>query len=197
MRKRKHIQDRVDPIERLIDWQRRSIWRAHQLESTRKQVKTADTGRAFNSVEDMFVQALDRKYHAQTRMDILLLRHRRRLHLHLNPHRMGKHNRRTSRNRNSGPAEMPERRKSNSGRRSKSNRHPQKRSELRSSKGCIQKALQKRVPRKKHNTSRRIPRPQHSDADRSNRLQTPKPDRPILTTLKPETAPKWPFDRPT
>ena len=71
MRKRP-IQDRVDPIERLIDWQKRSIWRAHQLESTRKQVKMADTGRAFNSVEDMFLEALDRKYHAQTRLDILV-----------------------------------------------------------------------------------------------------------------------------
>jgi len=70
--KRQQIRDRVDPIERLIDWQMRSIWRAHQLESTRRQIKVADTGRAFNAVEDMFIEALDRKYHAQVRLDILV-----------------------------------------------------------------------------------------------------------------------------
>lgn len=72
-KKNRPISDRVDPIDRLIDWQKRSIWRAHQLESTRRQVKLADTGRSFNRVEDMFIDAIDRKYNSQARLDLLLL----------------------------------------------------------------------------------------------------------------------------
>lgn len=64
--------DKIDPIERLIDYQLRSIWRAHQLESTRKQIKVADTGRSHNTVEDRFIEALDRKYHAAFRLDMTI-----------------------------------------------------------------------------------------------------------------------------
>lgn len=70
--KKREIVDRVDPIQRLIDYQLRSIWRAHQLESTRKQVRVADTPRSSNTVEDMFIDALDRKYSGQFRMDMII-----------------------------------------------------------------------------------------------------------------------------
>ncbi len=69
---KRQIVDRVDPIQRLIDYQLRSIWRAHQLESTRKQVKGTDTPRSSNTVEDMFLDALDRKYSGQHRMDMII-----------------------------------------------------------------------------------------------------------------------------
>ena len=67
---KRRIRDRVDPIDRLIDYQLRSIWRAHQLESTRKQVTLADTGRPVNTVEDMFIDTLDRKYSARLSLDL-------------------------------------------------------------------------------------------------------------------------------
>lgn len=69
---KKQVVDRVDPIQRLIDYQLRSIWRAHQLESTRKQIRVSDTPRSTNTVEDMFIDAMDRKYSGRHRMDMIL-----------------------------------------------------------------------------------------------------------------------------
>ena len=69
---KKQIVDRVDPIQRLIDYQLRSIWRAHQLESTRKQIKVSDTPRSSNTVEDMFIDALDRKHSGRMRKDLII-----------------------------------------------------------------------------------------------------------------------------
>lgn len=72
MRRQRYIRDKVDPIQRLIDYQLRSIWRAHQLESMRRQVKLPDTGRSTNTVEDMFINAIDRKYFGQRMFDMMI-----------------------------------------------------------------------------------------------------------------------------
>ncbi len=69
---RRKVEDRVDPIQRLIDYQLRSIWRAHQLESTRRQIRISDTIRSVNRVEEMFVDAIDRKYYGPHRLDLII-----------------------------------------------------------------------------------------------------------------------------